>query len=367
MRFVLTTIAWVETLARKEIEKCDWKIDEVTDRLIVFSWWIELIPRINIWSRVGNKMYILLAEKDNLKTFDELFDLMSDVSWKKYFKRNFPIHIKATSERSELISEKTIQSIAKKAIIKSLVWDDIYDEENASGNNIEILVLIINDKARVMLNTSGNALHMRWYRKNTWLAPIKESLAAALVLLSNWKFKEPFYDIFCWSGTIAIEALMIAKNIAPWLNRKFAFEHLWIVNTEVTDNERLIAKKREYSWEYTIIASDNDEKMIEIARENLWILWQEGQIQFLVKDNKEYLNDELVWTLVSNPPYGERMKSDELNEMYQNINKLLMQNKQLSGWIISSYLEFDNMIKQDKYKKRKLYNWNVKCYFWKKI
>ena len=366
MKYALSTIAWVESLARKEIEKCDWKIEEVVDRLVIFSWWVELIPRVNIWSRVGNKMYILLAEKDNLKTFDELFELISEISWKKYFKKNFPIHIKATSERSELISEKTIQSISKKAIIKSLVWEDNYDEDD-TYEDIEILVLIINDKARIMLDTSGKALHMRWYRKNAWIAPIKESLAAALVLLSNWKFKEPFYDIFCWSGTIAIEALMIAKNIAPWLNRKFAFEQLWIVNTEVTNNEKQIAKKREYSWDYIIIATDNDEKMIEVARENLGILSLEWQIDFRVKDYKEYLNDKLSWTLVSNPPYWERMKTDELELMYKDINDLLVKNKDIHWWIISSYLDFDKIIKQDKYKKRKLYNWNVKCYFWKKV
>ena len=367
MKFVLTTIAWVESLARKEIEKCDWKIEEVIDRLLIFSWWIELIPRVNLWSRVWNKLYILLEEKENVNDFDSLFDLMHSISWKKYFKKNYPILVKWTSERSNLYSEKTIQSIWKKAIVKSLVWEWWYFEEDENLERLEVLVLIINNKVRIMLNTSGKALHIRWYRQEAWEAPLKESLAASLVLLSNWKFKENFYDVFCWSWTIAIEALMIAKNIAPWLSRKFAFEKLWIVNTEITDNERLLAKKREYNWDYSIIASDVNEEIINIAKNNAIRAGLWNQITFKVKDFREYLWEKLSWTLVSNPPYWDRLKDDNLKQLYIDINKILQKNKELNWWIISSYMEFDDIIKKDTYKKRKLYNWWELCYFWKKI
>lgn len=366
MKFVLSTIAWVESIAKKEIERQGWIIEETIDRLITFSGWIELIPRINIWSRVGNKMYILLAEKDNVRDFDNLFDLVSSVPWKNYFKKDFPIVIKSNSTRSELFAERTLQSLTKKAIVKSLVWNDRILNEDASLEKMEILVLLIDNKARILLNTSWNALHMRGYREKAWNAPIKESLAAALVFLSGWKFREPFYDVFCGSWTIAIEALMIAKNIAPGLKRKFAFEKLWLVSSEITENERLQAKNKEFAGEYTIKASDIDPEMVELAKENARIAWLGWEINFEVKDFREYMDKTITWSLVSNPPYWERLKDENLKSMYNSIDKIFRLNSDLNWWIISSFMEFDNLIKKDTYKKRKLYNWGEMCYFWKK-
>lgn len=366
MKFVLSTIAWVESMAKKEIEKQGWVIEETIDRLVTFSGWIELIPRINIWSRVWNKIYILLAEKENVVDFDSLFDLVSSISWKSYFKKEFPIVVKSNSTRSELFAERTLQSLTKKAIVKSLVWNDNIVNEDSSLEKMEILVLLIDNKARILLNTSGNALHMRGYREKAWEAPIKESLAAALVFLSGWKFREPFYDVFCGSWTIAIEALMIAKNMAPWIKRKFAFEKLGLVSSEITENEREQAKKKEFVGEYTIRASDIDPEMIELAKENARIAWLGWEINFEVKDFREYIDKPISWTLVSNPPYGERLKDENLKSMYNSIDKIFRLNPDLNGWIISSFMEFDNLIKKDTYKKRKLYNGGEMCYFWKK-
>lgn len=366
MKFVLSTIAWVESIAKKEIERQGWVIEETIDRLVTFSGWIELIPRINLWSRVWNKMYILLAEKENVTDFDSLFDLVSSVQWKKYFKKNFPIVVKSNSTRSELFAERTIQSLWKKAIVKSLVWDNWVVNEDSSLEKMEILVLIIDNKARILLNTSWDALHMRGYRANAWEAPIKESLAAALVLLSPWKFKEPFYDVFCGSWTIAIEALMIAKNMAPGLKRKFAFEKLALVDPEITNKERELAKTKTYDWKYIIKASDIDPEMMEICQENARLAWLAWEINFEVKDFKDYIDKDISWTLVSNPPYWERLKDENIKSLYNNIDKLFRVNSNLNWWIISSYMEFDGLIKKENYKKRKLYNWWEKCYFWKK-
>lgn len=366
MKFVLSTIAWVESIAKKEIEKQGGKIEEVTDRLITFSGPIELMPRVNYWSRVGNKLYMLMAEADDVKDFDTLFDVVKSVNWKQIFKKNFPIVVNTTSIRSELFAERTIQSIWKKAIVKSLVWENGTVKEDAELQKAEILILIIDNKVRVLLNTSGNALHMRGYRTEAWEAPIKESLAAALVLLSNWRFKENFYDPFCGSWTIAIEALMIAKNIAPWLKRAFAFEKLWLIDWETSENERALARKKTFDGDYHIYASDIDQEVIEISKENATRAWLAWEINFEQKDFKEYLDKELSWTLVSNPPYWERLKEDDLRWMYNNIDKLFRLNPELWGGIISSFMEFDSLVKKDTYKKRKLYNGWEKCYFWRR-
>lgn len=366
MKYVLSTIAWVESIAKKEIEKQGWKIEEVIDRLVTFSWEKELIARVNYWSRVGNKMYMLMWEKDNVMDFDSLFYLIEWINWKKIFKKDFPIHVKSSSIRSELFSARTIQSIWKKAIVKSLVGERWVVNEDENLQKAEILILIIDNKARILLNTSGNALHMRGYRTQAWKAPIKESLAAALVLLSNWRFKENFYDPFCGSGTIAIEAIMIAKNIAPWLKRAFAFEKLWLLAWETSENERALARKKTFDGDYTIMGSDIDPEMVELAKENAARAWLAGEINFEQKDFKEYLDKELYWTLVSNPPYWERLKEEDLKWMYNNIDKLFRLNPELLGWIISSYMEFDSLVKKDTYKKRKLYNGWEKCYFWRR-
>ncbi len=366
MKFVLSTIAGVESIAKKEIEKQWWKIEEVIDRLVTFSGKKELIANVNYWSRVGNKLYLLMWEADNITDFDALFDLVKWINWKQIFKKDFPIYVKSSSIRSELFSARTIQSIWKKAIVKSLVGERWIVNEDENLQKAEILILIIDNKARILLNTSGNALHMRWYRTQAWDAPIKESLAAALVLLSNWRFKENFYDPFCGSWTIPIEALMIAKNIAPWLKRAFAFEKLWLLDWETSENLRALARKKTFDWDYTIMGSDIDPEMVELAKENAGRAWLAWEINFERKDFKEYLDKELYWTLVSNPPYWERLKEEDLKWMYNNIDKLFRLNPELKGWIISSFMEFDWLIKKDTYKKRKLYNWGEKCYFWRR-
>ena len=378
-KYALSTIMWVESIAKKEIEKQWGKIEEVVDRLVVFSWPPELIPRINYWSRVWNKMYMLLTESENIDNFDKLYNLINWIYWKKFFKKSFPILIKATSIRSDLISIPSIQKIWKKAIINSLTnksWEVIKEDGNLE--KMDILVLIIDNKVRILLNTSWSALHMRWYRTEAWEAPIKESLAAAIVLLSNWRFKENFYDPFCWSWTIAIEALMIAKNIAPWLKRRFAFENLWLVNYEMSENERTLARNKTFEWEYKIFASDIDLEMIKISKQNAKNAWlKENEITFEVKDFKtsvpnplsfgvEWEQNSIKWTLVSNPPYWLRLKDEDLKGIYCNIDKLFRINTELKWWIITSFLEFDNLIKLDNYKKRKLYNWWELCYFYRK-
>lgn len=367
MKFVLSTIAWVESVAKKEIEKCGWKIEQTQDRIITFSWDPELMVRVNLWSRVGNKLYLLLSETPDVTDFEYFFEIIKKIPFKKYFKKNNPIIVKSSSDRSELFSARTMQSLAKKAIVDSLVWAGNYYEEDENKEAVEILILMIDNKLRVLLNTTWEALHKRWYRVEAWEAPIKESLAAALVLLSSWKFKENFYDFFCGSWTIAIEALMIAKNIAPGLKRKFAFEKLQLIPSEMVEYERKIAKTKEFAVEYKVFASDIDEEILEIAKQNAKRAWLEDEIIFEKKDFKEYIwRTNLVWTLVSNPPYWDRLKSENLESMYNSIDKIFRKNENLSWWIISSYLEFDNLVKRNFYKKRKLYNWGEMCYFWKK-
>ncbi len=366
MKYVLSTVAWLEKLAKQEIIREKYEITEVQDRLVCFEAPIEAVARINLWSRVGNKLYLELAEK-KVSDFDNLFDLINNIDFWKYIPKNSPILVKATSVRSQLSSTPAIQKISKKAITKKLLegtWEDFLKEKEGF-DNFEVFVLIINDKAKILVNTSGDALHKRAYRKYTWEAPIKENLAAWIVLLSNWNFKKPFYDVFCWSWTIAIEALMIAKNIAPWINRKFAFENRnfipkWLIQAEI---ER--AEAREFDWEYQIFASDLDYEVIEMAKENAKLAGLEWKIIFDHKDFRNYLEEKIEWTLVTNPPYGLRLKDNDLEGLYRDLDKIFAQNKDLNWGFITSFEAKDNFY-NTKYKNRKLYNGAEKVYFYKK-
>lgn len=367
-KYILSTIAWVESIAKKEVEKQWWKIIEVRDRTIEFEGDSKTMVRVNLWSRVGNKVYQVLAEEENIDNFDKLYDLVSSINFKKYFHHDYPIIVKIKSINSKLDSAPAIQKITKKAIIDKITnksWEKIL--ENRDLEKFEIMVLLINDKVKILLNTTWEALHKRGYRDETWDAPIKESLAAALVLLSWWRFKENFYDIFCGSWTIVIEAAMIAKNIAPWLDRYFAFENLVLVDKKLVDEELKLTESKIFDWDYKIIASDIDDEVLQKAKNNAKNAWVDDIIEFKQKDFREYLKEDLKWTLVLNPPYWERLKVEFLDELYENIDKLFKQNKELNGWVITSYFDwFDKIMKKDFYKKRKLYNWGEKCYFYKK-
>ena len=367
-KFVLSVSAWLESVAKKEIEKQWGKIIEVVDRLITFEWSFETAAKVNLWSRVGNKVFLLLSEEENIEDFDDLYGLVNVIDFKNLIPKDSPIIVKATSIRSELHHTPTMQSITKKSIIDKLWWWTI--EENADLPRFEILTLLLNNKARILLNLSWDALHKRWYRREAWEAPIKESLAAGLVLLSGWRFKEPFYDIFAGSWTIPIEAAMIAKNIAPGLKRKFSIVDLWFISEEKMWELKSEARLKKFDWDYRIFWTDIDEEMVIVAQKNASDAWVWDDVSFEKRDFKKAIKpfvewESLKWCLVTNPPYWLRLETD-MEYLYKNLDDIFRKNPELSWGFISNYMEFDKISKKDFYKKRKLYNWAEKCYLWKK-
>lgn len=365
MEFLLTCSAWLEKIAKNEVKKQGWIITEVKDRLIFFKWNIDLIPKINLHSRVWNKLYIVLNKKERINNFDALFNMVSEIDFKKYVNDTYPILVKATSIKSTLKSTPAIQKITKKAIVWKLTKNEFLIEDKEKPI-FEILTFLIKDKWYILLNTSWDTLYKRWYKKNSWEAPIKESLAAWLIILSNWKFSDTFYDITCWSWTIAIERALLAKNIPPGINRCFAFENRSFINKNILKKEIELAKTKIYNNKYNIIASDNDDEILKKAQENAKNAWVSDSITFIKRDLKNYKYEELSWTIISNPPYWIRLKNKDLKQLYCDINEILEKNSNLKWGIITSFSEFDNIIKSNKFKKRKLYNWNQMCYLYLK-
>lgn len=362
--YLITSSLGLEALVKKEVQKQWYTITKVQDKAVYFQGDISAIARMNLWSRFGNIVYYIVDTKDKVDDFDTYFDIISAQDWGKYIPEESEISIHVTSVKSELSSIPTLQSVAKKAIVKGLVWEGQLTENSEKGK-IDIRILLQENELTIMLNTSGQWLHKRGYREMTGDAPLKENIAAALVMLSQWRFKNPLYDIFCGSGTIAIEAAMIARNIAPGLKREFAFETWNWIPKNLLQEEKDSAKSKEFSGEYKIYCSDIRKDVIELAKRNAHFAGVGDTIKFIAQDYQSYLRREISGTLVSNPPYGLRLEWVDTEQIHRDIAELFSKNLELWGGIITAHSDFESY-SDIKYKRRKLYNGGEMCYFYKK-
>lgn len=367
MNFAITCAAGLESILKKEIELAGYKLLGSQPTLVRFQGELSAIAKINLRSRVWNKLFLQL-EQHVTSDFNQLFDLVQKIDWKIYVQGN-PIIVTAISKQSVLTSTPTIQSITKKSIVKKILNGKEWQlPEDHTKEAIEILVHIERDMCSILLNTTGESLHKRGYKQATGEAPINEALAAWLLLLSWWKFSEPLYDFFCGSGTIAIEAALLAKNIAPGIFRTFAFQHFSRYDQTLFTTELKAAKaKMMLEKQHTIIASDIDPRMVSIAQENAKHAGVENYITFITKDISDYINDqELMWTMVSNPPYGLRMNTYDLEKIYYTVTELFSHHPKLHGWIITSYERFVPEDEGGTRKKSMFYNGGERCWFYKK-
>ncbi|MCX6824388.1 MAG: hypothetical protein NT085_04660 [candidate division SR1 bacterium] len=367
MIFAITCAAGLESILKKEIEIAGYQVIGSGPTLVRFTGDLSAIAKINLRSRVGNKLFLELAQHIT-SDFNQLFDLVSTIDWKTYVQGN-PINVTAITKQSMLSSTPTIQSIVKKSIVKNILnGKEGQLPEEHDKQAIEVLVHIERDMCSILLNTTGESLHKRGYKKATGEAPINEALAAGLLLLSGRKFSEPLYDFFCGSGTIVIEAALLAKNIAPGSFRNFAFQQFKRYDQSLFDKEVATAKaKMMLNKEHTIIASDIDPNMISIAKENAKHAGVENYISFETKNISDYLSGgELVGTLVSNPPYGLRMNTYDLEKVYYTITQLFTKHPKLHGGVITSYEGFSPEDAGGTRKKSIFINGGERCWFYKK-
>lgn len=364
--YLLTSALWLEAFVKKEVQKQGYEIREVQDKAVYFTGWIEAIARMNIWSRFGNVLYYIINEQKKVRDFDAYFDIIASQDWMKYIPHEYEVVVNATSIKSELWAISTLQGGAKKAIVKNLVGEWKL-RENTDKGKVEIHMLMDHDTLRIMINTSGDGLHRRGYREMTGQAPLKENIAAAMVILSSWKFREPFYDLFCGSGTIAIEALMIAKNMAPGLKRRFAFQESWTwIPRGLLDEEKKRAESMQFDGEYSIHASDIRKDVVESAKRSAKFAgFKDGEIEFSCEGYDEALRKWATWYIVSNPPYGIRLDEDGSEEIHEWLARAY-ERDDIQGWIITSDLGFEKR-GNTKFKKRKLYNGWEMCYFYRKM
>ncbi len=343
MKLLITCFEWTAPILSNELKIMWFKtFDNFSTWMYVECENIKDIWRLNLNSRIANKIFLEVCSS-HIDNFDSLFDFVNGINWQNYITKWHKIEISANIYNSKINSTKSTQSIVNKSILKKLLWwENKQRFSNPDFEPINILVQIIEDKCSIFVNTSGISLHNRWYRIETWEAPLKENLAASIVRLCNRHYKTPLLDPMCWSGTICIEAAMIAKNIAPGLKRHFAFESFADFDTNEFNKMKNELKSKIFKWDYKILWYDINPKMVEIAQKNAKSAWVDDIVRFETHDIFDKTKFE--WFIVTNPPYGKRLRNYNLDWLYQNLINLYKWNL---GCFISSRESVDKIVWYD--------------------
>lgn len=316
------------------------------------------ICKSNLWLRTADRVKIKVGEF-KAKTFDELFEKTKALPWEKYLPENAEFPVSGKSVKSTLFSVSDCQAIVKKAIVNRLSTHyrrTSWFEEN--GPLFKIEVSLLKDTALITIDTSGAGLHKRGYRAEQGEAPIKETLAAALVMLTNWTPDRPFVDPFCGSGTIPIEAALIGQNIAPGFNREFVSEGWdWIPDKLWEDARNEAEDLAKYDQEIDIFGSDVDHKMVNIAKVNAFEAGLGDLIQFKQMQVKDFTTTKEYGVIVGNPPYGERLgDKPTVEKMYTDMGQAFSPYETWSVYMLTSNERFEECYGKPATKKRKLFN-----------
>lgn len=319
------------------------------------------LARANLRSRFGERVLVVLG-RFSAHTFDELFEGVKALPWEDYIPKNGAFPVKGYSLDSALHSVPDCQKIIKKAVADRLGGKYHVQWLPEDGAVYQIQFALMKDQAVLYLDTTGPGLYKRGYRPAHVAAPLRETLAAALVDIAGYRGRGDFCDPFCGSGTIAIEAALAAKNRAPGLRRAFAAQKWSCFDPGIWQAAADQAREKEFSGEYHIFASDIDPKAVAMARENAKRAGVDDCITFAVADATAFSRSTDRGVIVTNPPYGERlMEKREAEALYRKFGAAF---RQVSGWqlyLLSSHTEFERAFGAQASKKRKLYNGTIKC------
>ena len=320
------------------------------------------IPRVNLNLRTGERV-LLVVGRYHAADFEALFEGAKALPWEEFIPREGAFPVKGYSLNSQLHALPAIQSVLKKALAARLGQKYGMDTLPETGALYQVQFSLMHDEVTLMLDTTGAGLHKRGYRAVGVVAPLRETLAAAMVRLSRYRGKDPFCDPFCGSGTIAIEAALIAKNRAPGLNRAFSAQRWKWLDSGLWLQAADEAMDKEFHGGYDIWGGDIDPKAVAIARDNAVKADVEDVVRFEVADAVKFHRDAPVGRVVTNPPYGERiLEKREAEDLYRAFGKAVRTLPE--GWkvsVLSSHTEFERTFGRTADKKRKLYNGMLKC------
>ena len=362
LQFVIPTLLGVESLVARETEKLGLSEVRAENGRVLCKGGPGDIARLNLNLRVGARVLIALGSF-SARSFEELFEGTRRLPWETLIPKNGRFPVKGYSLRSKLQSVPACQSIVKKAAAKRLGEKYGLETLPETGELYQIQFSLMNDQATLMLDTSGENLYKRGYRAQGVEAPLRETLAAAMVALSHYRGRDPFCDPFCGSGTIPIEAALIARNRAPGLNRSFSAQKWVRLPGKVWMDAVEEAMDQEYHGSYEIWGGDIDPAAVELARHNAALAEVDDLVHFEVADATRFHWGGLRGRVVTNPPYGERlMEKREAEELYRAFGKAW--GKFPEGWqlyLLSSHDQFERAFGARADKKRKLYNGMLRC------
>lgn len=366
LELIATATFGLEAVVKREIEALGYKIIRSEDAKITYMGDERAIARSNLWLRSADRVLLKMGEFKALE-FEDLFQQTKAVAWEDIIPADGKFIVTGTSVKSKLHSVPACQSIVKKAIVERLGSFYCIDRFEETGAEYTVKVTILKDRVTLTIDTSGTGLHKRGYRVCDVAAPIKETLAAAMVQLSFWKAGRLLVDPCCGSGTIPIEAAMIGRNIAPGLNRKFASQEWDIIPPEIWKEERKAAFEAiDYDADIRIEASDISGRAVEAAIENAAEAGVDDCVEFKKMDMARLTAEEEGGIIITNPPYGERIgEKKQIEAIYSAYNEFYRKNPTWSLFMVTTDKEVENKIfGRPADRRRKLYNGRLEvCYY----
>ena len=357
----------LEAVLKREIIDLGYEVTEVVDGRVSFEGDEEAIARCNVFLRTTERVMLKVGSFKAV-TFDELFEKTKALPWENFIPKDGKFWVKkASSIKSKLFSPSDIQRIVKKAIVDRLSGKYNILRFPEDGSEYPIRITILKDEVTVGLDTSGESLHKRGYRRLTVKAPITETLAAALISLTPWKKDRLLIDPFCGSGTIPIEAALIGLNIAPGIKRDFqamAWDNILpksLFKEAKKEAEDLIDRETKLS----IQGYDLDTSALDAARGNLSFAGLEGNIHFQQRDMRDISSAKKYGFIITNPPYGERLEEKEaMPKLYREMGKAFQKLDEWSYYIITGFEDAPKYFGRKPDKNRKIYNGMMKTYFY---
>jgi putative N6-adenine-specific DNA methylase len=362
---IATTTFGLEAIVKRELMDLGFEITETENGKVTFKSDIRGIAKANLWLRCADRVLLKVAQFKAI-TFDELFEKTKKIDWSEFIPKNGRFPVDGQSVKSTLFSISDSQAIVKKAIVENLKTKYKIEWFPEDGPVFNVKVSLLKDIATLTIDTSGNALHKRGYRQNAVIAPLKETLAAALVKLSFWNKDRVLIDPFCGSGTIAIEAALIGKNIAPGLYREFASMSWPMIESEIwIEAKREAQALIDNTSSIEIFGYDNVQENIDASIANAEEAGVLDCIRFKLMDFYDLnLNDD-YGVIITNPPYGERLSElEEVKNLYKVFGQKLSKLETLSIYVITSDMEFEKIFGRIADRRRKLYNGRIETIYY---
>lgn len=366
IQLIATTTFGLEAVAKREIQALGYEILKVEDGKITYMADERGIVRSNLWLRTPDRILMKIDEFKALE-FEDLFQRVKGYPWEELIPIDGKFTVNGSSVKSKLSSVPACQSVVKKAIVERLKDFYAVDYFEETGAEYTVKVTLLKDRATITVDTTGVGLHKRGYRVVPVAAPMKETMAAALVMLSFWKPGRLLVDPCCGSGTIPIEAAMIGMNIAPGLGRTFASQEWEFIDKDLWKEERKAAYEAiDYDADIRIKASDINPEALEAARENAEEAGVDDCIEFTVADIKDLEATEENGIIITNPPYGERIGEEEgIAQIYKKLRSFFRENEDWSLFMITTDETVEEKVMgREANRRRKLFNGRLKtCYY----